>query len=262
MQADKLEQLNVPKTNIYAFVPRSHNREIIAIQGQPRRLQKREINKNLQSSACLLLVTLAHVWVIYNLAKNTITPKYKVDQVRAMQVSLIAPPAPELELAPIVETTKPVIEPKPKLKKLVEKTMPVERPAERLIEAATQQPIVEEKPAAKIEPVQVSEISKAEPIVEDKIEPPRFGVAYLNNPAPEYPAMSRRAGEVGLVVMKVLVSSEGSADEVKIEKSSGFERLDNAAIDAVKKWRFIPAKKNHQSLSAYVLVPMKFSLEN
>jgi periplasmic protein TonB len=49
---------------------------------------------------------------------------------------------------------------------------------------------------------------------------------------------------------------------VQIEKSSGFDRLDNAAVTAVKKWRFVPAKRNNQALSAYVLVPMPFILEN
>ena len=74
--------------------------------------------------------------------------------------------------------------------------------------------------------------------------------------------MSRRIGEEGRVLMKVLVSADGAAEEVQIEKSSGSERLDNAAIQAVKRWRFIPANKNNQALSAYVMVPMKFSLDS
>ena len=102
----------------------------------------------------------------------------------------------------------------------------------------------------------------AEKAPEEKVEPPRFGVSYLNNPAPDYPAMSRRIGEEGRVLMKVLVSADGAAEDVQIEKSSGSERLDNAAMQAVKRWRFIPAKKNNQALSAYVMVPMKFSLDS
>ena len=74
--------------------------------------------------------------------------------------------------------------------------------------------------------------------------------------------MSRRIGEEGRVLMKVLVSADGAAEDVQIEKSSGSERLDNAAMHAVKRWRFIPAKKNNQALSAYVMVPMKFSLDS
>jgi len=103
---------------------------------------------------------------------------------------------------------------------------------------------------------------KVEPKVveEPRIEPPSFGVAYLNNPAPAYPSISRRLGEQGRVVLKVLVSAAGEPESVALENGSGSDRLDQAAIDAVKKWRFVPAKRNGESLSAYVLVPLKFSL--
>jgi len=92
------------------------------------------------------------------------------------------------------------------------------------------------------------------------IEPPRFSAAYLNNPAPDYPAASRRFTEQGIVLLRVLVSLSGQAESVAIENSSGYSRLDQAAIKAVKMWSFIPAKRNNQPLSAYVLVPVKFSL--
>jgi len=58
----------------------------------------------------------------------------------------------------------------------------------------------------------------------------------------------------------VLVSLSGQTESVQIESSSGYSRLDQAAIKAVKMWSFIPAKRNNQPLSAYVLVPVKFSL--
>ena len=125
---------------------------------------------------------------------------------------------------------------------------------------------MEEAPAAPVAPVVVAETPKAPPVAEkveeEKVEPPRFGVSYLNNPAPDYPPISRRLGEEGRVLMKVLVSADGAAENVAIEKSSGSERLDNAAIQAVKRWKFIPAKKNNEALSAYVIVPVKFSLDS
>jgi len=95
-----------------------------------------------------------------------------------------------------------------------------------------------------------------------EVVPPSFGAAYLENPAPEYPRMSKRAGEQGRVVLNVLVSSNGKPETVVLEKTSGFDRLDGAAIDAVKKWRFNPAKKGNQAISATVLVPIKFDLES
>jgi protein TonB len=66
--------------------------------------------------------------------------------------------------------------------------------------------------------------------------------------------------EQGIVLLRVLVSLSGQAESVQIENSSGSSRLDQAALKAVKLWSFIPAKRNNQPLSAYVLVPVRFSL--
>lgn len=93
-------------------------------------------------------------------------------------------------------------------------------------------------------------------------EPPKFGVAYLNNPKPQYPPMSRRVGEEGRVLFKVLVNANGDPETVEIASSSGSERLDNAALAAVKQWRFVPAKRNNEAISAYVTVPIGFTLDN
>ncbi|WP_047538064.1 energy transducer TonB [Methylotenera versatilis] len=218
------------------------------------------------SWAATIFVVLAHASVIYLLITQSLPEKVQTPPAKPMMVSLIAPPAPEPELVPVIEPPKPEVKPVVKPKKVVEKIKPIETPTERLIEAATEQPVVEEAPATPVEPVKVAEAPKAPPVVEkvveEKIEPPRFGVSYLNNPAPDYPPTSRRLGEEGRVLMKVLVSADGSAENVQIEKSSGSERLDNAAVNAVKRWRFIPAKKNNQALSAYVIVPVKFSLDS
>ncbi len=94
------------------------------------------------------------------------------------------------------------------------------------------------------------------------IEPPKFGVAYLNNPAPEYPRLSKRAGEEGRVVMQVLVSERGVASRVELAKSSGYDRLDQAAINAVKQWQFEPARRQGKAIPAVVMVPLSFSLTN
>ncbi|MCE3233983.1 MAG: energy transducer TonB [Vampirovibrio sp.] len=90
--------------------------------------------------------------------------------------------------------------------------------------------------------------------------PPRFGVAYLHNPAPQYPSIAKRMGEEGQVLLKVLVSPEGGAQEVRVHKSSGSETLDKAALKAVRKWRFVPAKMGEAALAAWVQVPIVFKL--
>jgi periplasmic protein TonB len=91
--------------------------------------------------------------------------------------------------------------------------------------------------------------------------PPRFDAGYLHNPAPAYPRASRLAGQQGQVVVKVLVSAEGSAVSVSLQRSSGFARLDEAALAAVRQWRFVPATRGADAFEEWVLVPIAFRLD-
>jgi len=93
------------------------------------------------------------------------------------------------------------------------------------------------------------------------ITAPIFNADYLRNPPPAYPTLSRRIGEQGRVVLRVLVSAAGSPQAVEIRESSGHPRLDRAAREAVERWRFVPAKRGDQPIAAWVLVPVSFSLE-
>jgi protein TonB len=93
------------------------------------------------------------------------------------------------------------------------------------------------------------------------LTPPRFDADYLRNPPPEYPAFSRRRGEQGRVLLRVHVASDGTPREVEIRASSGSERLDRAALEAVKRWKFAPARLGDRAVDAWVLVPIAFSLD-
>ncbi|MEN9559312.1 MAG: hypothetical protein RLZZ502_523, partial [Pseudomonadota bacterium] len=66
--------------------------------------------------------------------------------------------------------------------------------------------------------------------------------------------------EEGKVLLRVYVDREGQAQQVEIKESSGFERLDKAARETVRRWRFIPAKLGNEAVAAWVLVPINFSL--
>ena len=92
--------------------------------------------------------------------------------------------------------------------------------------------------------------------------PPLYDAAYLNNPAPAYPTLSKRLNEQGRVEMRVHVMASGLHDQVDIRKSSGYPRLDQAAAAAVWKWRFTPARQGHEAVAAWVIVPMPFVLED
>jgi protein TonB len=91
--------------------------------------------------------------------------------------------------------------------------------------------------------------------------PPGFNAEYLRNPAPRYPLIARRNGEQGTVTLRVLVTREGIPAQVSVEKSSGSGHLDGAALDAVKTWRFVPARRGAEAVEAWMLVPVVFKLE-
>jgi periplasmic protein TonB len=95
----------------------------------------------------------------------------------------------------------------------------------------------------------------------DAVQPPRFDADYLDNPAPNYPALSRRSGEQGKVMLRVFVEPGGNAGQVLIAASSGFDRLDSAAIDAVRRWKFVPARQGENAIAGWVVVPINFSLK-
>lgn len=93
------------------------------------------------------------------------------------------------------------------------------------------------------------------------VTPARFDAAYLQNPKPAYPSLSRRLGEEGKVLLKVRVTTEGHPAAVDLEKSSNFERLDEAARQAVTRWRFVPARRGDEAVEASVIVPVVFRLD-
>lgn len=100
----------------------------------------------------------------------------------------------------------------------------------------------------------------ANPTADSRIEPPQFDLAYLKNPPPAYPLLSKRLREQGRVLLRVRVSVDGLAEQIEIQASSGAGRLDAAAIEAVRQWRFVPARRGADAVSAWALVPVSFQL--
>jgi protein TonB len=81
---------------------------------------------------------------------------------------------------------------------------------------------------------------------------------YLHRPNPVYPALSKRLREEGTVVLRVNLDTQGNVLDITIEKSSSFQRLDQAALEAVKQWRFVPAKRGQVAMPSSALVPIEF----
>ena len=85
-------------------------------------------------------------------------------------------------------------------------------------------------------------------------------VEYLREPVPRYPPQSRKLREQGLVVLRVLIDERGTACDVAVENSSGYERLDRAAREAIARAEFRPYIEDGVPRRAMVLIPIEFSL--
>jgi protein TonB len=93
------------------------------------------------------------------------------------------------------------------------------------------------------------------------VQGPRFDADYLQNPPPAYPSLSRRMREEGKVLLQVRVSTAGLPEQIQVTHGSGYPRLDEAAVNTVQRWRFVPARHGDETISASVIVPIVFRLE-
>lgn len=94
-----------------------------------------------------------------------------------------------------------------------------------------------------------------------KVELPSSDADYLHNPKPLYPPLSKRRNEQGKVVVHVLIGVDGTAQKADIKASSGFERLDKAALETVLSWRYVPGKRAGVPEPMWFNVPINFVLE-
>lgn len=177
-----------------------------------------------------------------------------------------APPAPPTPPAPPPPKPAP---PKPSPtppKPRVAKPTPAPEPMPVAIADPTPAPaapvgVVEPQPAAKpVEaPVAAAPAPAAPPA--PAIVQPSSDASHLNNPKPVYPAVSKRLGEQGKIVLRVLIGADGIPQKVEIKQSSGFERLDRQAVDTVTRWRFVPGTRNGVPEAMWYQQPISFVLE-
>lgn len=177
------------------------------------------------------------------------------------------PPQPVLmQVAMIAEAPVVMVEPPPPPPEAVKpkpqpRLMSTPKPTPSAIATPPDpEPVAEavaEIPAPPAPPAAPSTAPPAEPVV----VPPNFVAAYLNNPPPVYPYAAKLRRETGEVRLRVLVTREGTAGDVRIEQSSGSTSLDQAAREVVfRKWRFVPAKRGDETIEAWVIVPVVFEL--
>uniref|UniRef100_UPI0030842DEF energy transducer TonB n=1 Tax=Ramlibacter sp. CGMCC 1.13660 TaxID=2755558 RepID=UPI0030842DEF len=94
-----------------------------------------------------------------------------------------------------------------------------------------------------------------------RVELPSTDADYLQNPKPAYPPISKRLGEQGKVVVRVLIGTDGLAQRAEVADSSGYDRLDQAAVATVLKWRYVPGKRGGVPEAMWFRVPINFVLE-
>lgn len=207
-------------------------------------------------------VTVAlHVAVIALLLQFESVRKVLVDA-KPLMVSLITPVAPKPDVLPKPLPVQPKVQPKPtQPQPLAQLTVPTEAPA--TLSVPPQPPPSPPPPVEKVVVAQavVPQAPPAPPAPPAPVVPPNFNADYLRNPPPAYPSLSKRQGHQGRVIFRILVNAAGAPDQVLLYASSGHDLLDNAAMAAVRRWRFVPARQGDQPLAAWVLVPVNFTLE-
>jgi protein TonB len=163
---------------------------------------------------------------------------------------------------PLPEPPK-IIPPKPrppeKKPQPVPQPLPEPVPQPQVVAAQTAAPSSSGEAPPLVEPPPPAPAPAPEPA--PVITPPGFDADYLDNPAPVYPAISRRLEEAGKTLLRVYVEPDGKPSQIQVKASSGSPRLDQAAQDAVWRWKFVPARRGEKTIGAWVQVPIVFNLK-
>jgi periplasmic protein TonB len=211
-------------------------------------------------------VVLLHVAFLWALQTGLLRRAAEVVVPVELLSVIITPPAPEAPPVPQPKAEEPIQQP------VVRKSMPVPRPAPQPVAVpdrtpAPSAPTATREPQPPAPPITAPMTSAAPPAPAaptppaPRVEVPISDADYLQNPKPEYPRMSSRLGEEGTTIMRVLIGTDGRALDAQVAKSSGFARLDQAADETVRKWKYVPGKRGGVPEVMWVNVPIKWELK-
>ncbi|MDQ3059722.1 MAG: energy transducer TonB [Pseudomonadota bacterium] len=185
---------------------------------------------------------------------------------------LIQPPTPEVAPAPPAPPappSKPVKPVTPSVQKKAAPKTPAQPQAQLLAIAdptpspsaptGTVEPSASSTPAPA--PMAAGPAAPPAPPAPPAVQLPSSNADYLQNPKPAYPPLSKRLGEQGKVMVRVLIGADGQPRQAELKQSSGFERLDQAALSTVMKWRYVPGKRGGVAEDMWFNVPINFVLE-
>jgi protein TonB len=194
-------------------------------------------------------VVLFHVAALWALQSGLLRRAVEVIVPAEILSEFIEPAAPSSPVRPAVPPPPAPRVPTP------------EPPAPSEPAPAPNAPVVATPPVAPA-PVAAPAVADAAPATAaPRVELPSSDARYLQNPKPAYPAISKRLGEQGKVVVRVLIGADGTAQKAEIRQSSGFDRLDQAALNTVLSWRYVPGKLGGVPEAMWFNVPINFVLE-
>ncbi len=208
-----------------------------------------------------MLVFVLHVWGIIWLLRPK-EPEITPAQPLLMEVSMLAVSAPKPSATP-PKPTPPPPEKKPPPKKPEIKPKKIPPVVQKSPDFAPAEQVAEPKQAQETPQSSANNISTSKPTTnttDEQFTEANYKANYAHNPKPEYPTLAKSREWQGKVFLRVKVSAAGLSDEVEVDRSSGHDILDDAAIDAVKQWRFIPARRGDTAVASSVIVPIVFSL--
>jgi periplasmic protein TonB len=207
----------------------------------------------------LLFVLAVHGALFYVLWNQKLIPP--PEQLVTLFADMISLPAPE---------TAPKARPEPPPVKLQPIKKPDPKPKQqRLVANAPVQPqqeaVVPPEPEPKIEQEVMPQPVAEQPPTQMQTGPvtlsSELSVSCPKLSAPTYPAISRRMGEEGKLMLRVELDENGRIDQARVVDSSGYDRLDKAALEAVKSWQCRPSIRNGQPVRAVALQPFNFVLQ-
>ncbi|MGJ4748759.1 TonB family protein, partial [Leptospira sp. SA-E8] len=173
-------------------------------------------------------------------------------------MSEIITPAPNI--AEKVQSAPKPVPQQPKVAPRPEPTPPLQdAPSELFKPEPTPAPSTPQ-PTPPIDAPAVATESAAPPPAQ-RTQQPSVDASYLNNPRPAYPDISRRLNEQGQVIVRVLIGPKGEVLQAEVGKSSGFDRLDRTALAAVRRWRYLPGKRDGMAEAMWFNVPVNFVLD-
>lgn len=202
----------------------------------------------------LATVVVAHAILFYFIYSGLFTRVIDVALPKAVMVAFV-PLAPE-KAPPVAPKVVPVVQLQPPVVPQV--PIPVVQIAQQPNSITVEQAAVPmEKPA--VQPVAVAAAAPAAPAA-GAPKTITSGIEYILPPQTVYPQMSKRMGEQGKVVLRILVNEKGHPDQVQVQTSSGFARLDEAGRQAGMRAVFKPRFEDGRPVAVYVIVPVNFQL--